>query len=444
MMKFTELKRDKLNLHMQVVVKNAAIEADMQEEMTKLSKNVKIDGFRPGKVPLSVLQKRYGNSVRNDVISSKVKEAINKIIKENDLNTVGDPVIDEVKAEAGKDLEFVAKFEIVPEIAMPDFKKISIEKPILTVSEKDVDEKINQLLDFSKKFEKESKGKAAKGDQVVIDAIGEVNGKAFEGGKLDGYKLVLGSGVFIPGFEDQLIGLKAGSEAVVSVAFPEDYHAEELAGKPAEFKVKVISIHKSEAPELNDEFVKQYGCNTVEELKERVGKMIENQYKMPINTMMKLELFNHFEKLLSFEVPKSLFDREFEILKNNSESAKKSDEILAQKSDAELVEYCKKLAMRRVRIGLMLAEYAKINDIKVSFDEIKNSIVEHARNFPGHEAEIFEYYKKNPSAMMSLQGPILEDKAVNSIFESQVTIKEKKYSKKDLEALLEKENDQEL
>lgn len=249
--------------------------------------------------------------------------------------------------------------------------------------------------------------------------------------------------MFIPGFEDQLVGLKAGDEAVVSVTFPVDYHASDLAGKPAEFKTKVLSVLKPEARELDEEFAKQYGCKSVEELKERLSKMIESQYASPINTMMKLHLFDQLEKILSFNVPESLFNREFETLKANTEAARKSDESLSKKTDKELEEYYKRLATRRVRIGLLLAEYAGQNNIQVTFDEIKQAVVNQARNFPGHESAIYEYYKKNPSALSALQGPLLEDKAVDSIFNTQVSLLEKKYSRKELEELLEKENDKE-
>lgn len=440
-MNVTELKKEELNLELKVVIPSKSIDTEVQSELASLARTAKIQGFRPGKVPLSVIEKKYGDSVRGRVLNNKIQSSLKDIIKERKLNTVGDPTLDDVKMEAGKDLEFVLKFELVPEITMPDFKKISVEKPILEITEKDIEEKIEQLLDLSKKFEKESKGKAAKGDQIVIDAIGETGGKPFEGGKLDAYKLVIGSGVFIPGFEDQLIGLKAGSEVVVKVTFPVDYHASDLAGKEAEFKVKVLSVFKSEAPELNEEFAEQYGCKSVQELKEKLSTMLENQYAGPVNTMMKLHLFDQLEKMLKFNVPETLFNREFETLKTNTEAAKKSDEGLAKKSAKELEEYCKKLATRRVRIGLLLAEYAKQNNIQVTFDEIKQAVMNQARNFPGHEAAIYEYYKKNPSALSSLQGPLLEDKAVGSIFDTQVNLLEKKYSKKKLEELLDKEHD---
>ena len=443
-MNITELKKEELNLHLNVVIPAQVINTEVTKELTSLTKTVRIAGFRPGKVPLTVIQKKYGDSVRHGVVESQLKRAVSNIMQDRKLEVIGDPAVENLKMDAGKDLEFVVKFSLVPKITLPDFKKISLEQPVLAVGEKDIEEKLQQLLDTTKTYTKESKGKAAKGDQVIIDAIGKVDGKAFEGGKLEGHKLVLGSGVFIPGFEDQLIGLKAGSETTVKVTFPENYHAKELAGKPSEFEVKILSVFKSTVPELDEELLKSYGCKSVEELKEKLGKLIEDQYKEAINTTMKLHFFDQLEKLLTFEVPESLLDTEFKILQSNSEAAKASDPTLAKKSDKELEKYYKKLAVRRVRIGLMLAEYAKANNIQVNGNEIKQAVLNQARNFPGQENIIFDYYKKNPSALSALKGPILEEKAVTHIFTNQVNLSSKNYSRKKLEEMLDKENDRDF
>lgn len=435
-MQITDLKKDSISYHAKVVISNDNIQKIVDEELSKLSKTAKMPGFRVGKVPFSMISKKYRPSIQADVIKKEMNSSVGQVVEEKSLNTVDAPAVKDVVMEEGKDLEFTLEFELVPTIEMPDFAKISLEKPIVKIDNKEVEKQIKDIAEDFKSYDKENKGKAKKGDQLTIDAIGYVDEKAFDGGKLDGHKLVLGSGAFIPGFEDQLIGSKSGDDVTVNVDFPKEYHVKELAGKPSKFEVKVKSIHSPSPVEINDEFAQKLQCKNLDELKEKLLEQLGKSYDYSIHLNMKMKLFDQLDEVLDFDVPNSLVDRELKILKSQAD---KSDEIydeLEDKSDKGKEEYIKKLALRRVRVGLFLAEYVKTKSIVVEQEDIRNMVMDQARKYPGQEAQIIEFYNKNKNARESLEGQIVEEKAVKEIFDKEIKIKEKKYSKKELEELL--------
>jgi len=343
-----------------------------------------------------------------------------------------------LKNEDNQDIEFVLKFELLPLVTLPDFKKISIEKPVLEVSKKDIDENLDKILSFSKSYDKETKSKAKAGDQVTIDAIGYVDEKAFEGGKLNSHKLVLGSKSFIPGFEDQLIGSKAGDDVSVKVDFPKDYHSKDLAGKASEFKVKVLAVHQENVPKIDDEFAKKFKCDNVGQLREQITANLRSNYDESILVLMKMKLFDKLEDLLKFDIPASLLKREKEILKGQTPQLA-DDAELKNMSEKEKDKYFDELAARRVRIGLMLAEYVKQKGLTITDTDVRHAIIEHAKNYPGQEQMVIEFYKKNNNALENLKGPILETKGVKAIFDNEIVIKEKSYTSEKLEKLLEDE-----
>ncbi len=437
----TELKTDKLNYHTKIVISKQEIDDIVSKELLNLSKKVKMAGFRAGKVPMKIIQDKYHSSIRTDTINNKVNEAIKSVVKENGLNIVGEPKIEEFKNEQNSDIEFVLKLELMPEIKLPDFKKITIEKPIVKVDKKDVDLQLEKLALSAKDFNKETEDAAKMGDQVTLDAVGYVDEVAFEGGKLENHKLVLGSKSFIDNFEDQLVGHNKGDEVSVNVTFPEVYHAKDLAGKKANFKVKIIAVHKAENSKIDDEFAKKFKFDNLDALKEQITKNTASSFDEPINTMMKMRLFDHLENELEFDAPNSMLEREYQILQNQANHASELDESFKSKSEDEIKSYLQKIAKRRVKIGLMLAEYVKVKGLKIDQNDVRNAVMAQARNYPGQEQQIIEFYTKNPKAIENLQGPILEDKAVQHIFAEEVTLNEKQYSKKDLEKMLEKEND---
>lgn len=438
-MKITELKNSKTEYHATITFPEKEVSELVAKELAVVAKTAKMNGFRVGKVPAAVLKKKYLSSVQADIARNKINSTIDEIIKKNNLNISMDPAIENLINEEGKALEFTLKFELLPEIKMPDFKKISIEKAKLEVSKKDIEDQIERLAGFSKSYDEESKAKAKNGDQVTMDAIGYVDGEAFDGGKLDAHKLVLGSKSFIPGFEDQLIGCKAGDDITVKVDFPKEYHAENLAGKPSEFKVQVKAVHKAKATVIDDEFAKKFKCETLAQLKEQISKNIEASYEEPIHTLMKMKLFDKLDGLLKFDIPTSLLTREIDLLKKQTEEMGYEDPSIKDASDKEKDAYFNKLASRRVKIGLLLAEYVKKHELKIEEADVRQAIMAQARNYPGQEQQVIEFYQKDRNALESLKGPILEEKAVKEIFAKEMTLSEKTYSKDKLETLLNKE-----
>ncbi len=437
-MKITELTKDKSTYQLKVTFSAEQINEKIETKLLEIAKTVKMNGFRAGKAPIAVLRKKYAPSIREDIARETIESAIKQIIKEQDLNIAFDPEVTDFKNEVNSNLEFTLKFELMPEITLPDFKKIEIERPKLKVTDENINDQLDRISQFSKKYDTEIKTKAKKYDQVTIDAIGYVDGEAFEGGKLDAHKLVLGSGSFIPGFEDQLIGCKKGDDVSVKVDFPVDYQAKSLAGKPSEFKVKVLSVHQQNEFKLDDEFAKNFKCQTIEELRQQISDNFASSYNEPVNIMMKMKLFDSLEKTLDFEVPASLLEKEITTL-NQQSSQFNDDSDIKKMSEDEKKDYISNLALRRVRIGLMLAEYIKEQKITITEDDFRQAIIAQARNYPGQEQQIFEFYQKNRNALESIKGPILEDKAVKIIFDKEVIITEKLYNQDDLDNLLKDE-----
>ncbi|MGI4775927.1 MAG: trigger factor, partial [Janthinobacterium lividum] len=440
----TELKNEGLDFHVEVKIPISIIDEKIKSEIAKIATTAKIKGFRTGKVPLNTVEKMYGNSVRNDILQNQVSYAIEHISDVNKINIATKPKIENFKADPQNDVEFTVKFERLPEITIPDLKKIVINKPILKVGEKEVEQRILQIAQPTRTFTKESKAKASQGDQVTLDAIGYIDGNVFDGSKLQSHKLVLGSKNFIDTFEDQLIGTKKGDEVTVRVNFPEQYHAINLAGKPAEFNVKILAVHKAAAIEINEELAKKFKLESVEKLQQQVQKDIEAEFSESIHTIMKMSLFDQLEKILDFSVPTSLVERENQILKSQAEQIKNSDLDLKDKSEQDLNNYYKKLSLRRVRIGLLLAEYVRSKDLRIEQNDIKEAVMSQAKNFPGQEMAIIEYYQKHPKALEDLKGPILEEKGVKYIFDNEAKIKEKEFTVKEFEKFLEKENERQI
>ncbi|MBP7189672.1 MAG: trigger factor [Rickettsiaceae bacterium] len=444
-MKFTETKNEGLERHFKVTIPSKDIDTKTNKELAEIAKTAKLPGFRVGKVPVSIIQKKYGESVRMDVISSEARVAVGSVIKDNKLDLVGQPIIEDVKSEPGKDVEFSLKCYIMPKITMPDFKKIKITKPTLDITKQDIEDGIKLVSRGSQKFAEAKKGsKAADGDKVVIDFVGSVDGVEFEGGKAEGHELVLGSKMFIPGFEDQLIGVKAGDEVTVNVKFPEKYQAANLAGKDSKFEVKVHSVKKPEKLEINDEFAVSLGFKDMADLEEGIKRMKETRYRNDINTFMRMKLFDKLESLLDFDAPENMLDHEYRNIKIQTEAAKHEDPDLQNKTEEELDKYYKKVSARRVKIGMMLSAYARAKGIKVENEDLRSAIFAEARNYPGQEEKVFEYYKKNRDALEMLSGVVLENKAVDEIFKSEVSITEKKYSADDLVKMLDAEANAEI
>ena len=436
-----ELKKDKVNYHIKVIVPSKIIESETDLELSKVAKTATISGFRPGKVPMSMLRKKHHSSLRADIAQNKIIDLMNKIKSDNKLKTFTEPLIENVVNEDSKNLEFTLKYDLLPEIKLPDFKRMTIEKPVLDVQEKEIEAGLDKLARIHTTYDTQKETTAAKkGDKVIIDSQIFVDGKEFEEGKMTDFSVILGSGNLISEFEDQLVGAKAKSDITIKIKLPEDYIYKHFAGKPAEFKTHVKEVLIPSVPKIDDEFAKTLEINDLKELKAEVSLEIANAYLSEIYIDMKMKFFDKLENLLKFDVPEALLSKEINALKHQTEHSVAQDENTDKKSEKEREEYYKKLATRRVRIGLMLADYVQHKNIQITQNDINQEILKQARKFPSQASQIFELYYKDTRVRDTIHGTVLEDKAVQYIFENEISITEKKYTKEKLEKMLYEED----
>lgn len=417
-MQVTELSAEGLKREYQVVVEAAEIEQRVDKRLGELKDTIKVPGFRPGKVPVTLLKKQYGRSVMGEVLEQAVNEGSQQAINDNELKPALRPKIEVTSFEDGKDLQFSMELEVLPDVPKVELKEIELTKLVAPVS----DEAFGESLDnFTKRFQEyeapEKERPSEDGDQLTIDFLGKVDGEAFEGGAADDFPLVLGSGSFIPGFEEQLIGAKKEDEIEVKVTFPEAYGAENLAGKDAVFDVKIKEIAAPKPVELTDDLAKGQGFDDVDALKTAIRESMEKEYGNASRARIKRALLDHLADAVKFEVPAGMVDLEFEaVWKQISEELEKNPEQ-TDKSEDELKAEYRDIAERRVRLGLVLSDIGQSNELQVEQAEINQAVLEQARRFPGQEQQVFEYFQKNPQAIEQLRAPIYEDKVVDFVIE---------------------------
>ncbi|MZR30523.1 trigger factor [Sneathiella litorea] len=430
-MQITQTNSDGLKRDFTIVVEAAEIDTKVTEKLTTVGAEVKLPGFRPGKVPLAILRQRFGKSVMGEVLEQTVNEMSQKALDENELRPAQQPKIEITKFDEGTDLEFTLEVEIMPDFTPMDFSKLKLEKLVAEVEEEKVDEALTEIAGQQKNFVAVSKNRKSKeGDALQIDFVGKVDGEAFEGGSAEGHQLELGSNSFIPGFEEQLVGTKGGDEVEVNVTFPENYGAEHLAGKDAVFEVKVHEVRESAEVEINDEFAKKLGLDDLNALKDAVRGQIGEQYNQFSRQSLKRNMLDAMADAHDFEVPPGMKQGEFDnIWKQFEQELEQSGQKLEDqdKSEEELRTEYMDIAERRVRLGLLLAEVGRINNIEVSQDEVNQAMVAQARNYPGQEQMIFEMFQKRPEMQAQLRAPIFEDKVIDFISEL-ATVTEKKVS----------------
>lgn len=393
----------------------------MRTRLTEISATVKLPGFRPGKVPMNILKQRYGQSVMGEVLERAVNDSTQKALEENGLRPAVQPKIEVKSFDEGKDLEYTMSVEILPDVELKDFAELSVEKPVAEADDAAVEEAVARLAQSQKKYQKvKRKRKARKDDQVVLNFDGRVDGEARDGMKGEGHELVLGSNSFIPGFEDQLIGLKPDEEATITVTFPEDYHAEELAGKEAEFDVLITELRDEVEAEIDDEFAKSVGAEDLADLKAKMKERLEGEYAQFSRMRVKRTLLDALADQYEFDVPAGMLKQEFDAIWKRFEEEKAagrlSEEEAAKDEDAIKAEY-NEIAERRVRLGLVLSEVGNKNEIQVSEDEVRNAMINEARRYPGQERQVIEFFQKNPQAVNSLRAPLFEDKVIDFILE---------------------------
>lgn len=434
-MQISELKNEGLSREYSVTIPAADIDQRVDARLQEVGATVRIPGFRPGKVPLNMLRQRFSKSVLGEVLESAVNETSQEVLRENDLRPAMQPKIEIESFEEGKDLVFKVGVECMPEIEEADYSKIKLTRLKAKVEDKEVDDALERIAKDFRKTEPVAKARKAKaGDVTVIDFKGSIDGEVFEGGAGEGHHLELGSNRFIPGFEDQIVGTKPGDSLDVKVTFPEDYHANDLAGKEAVFAVDVKELREYVDQEVNDEFAESLGLENLDALKQQVRERLEQDYGQVSRSRMKRDLLDALHEAHDFEVPAGMVDQEFDQIWQQFEQAKEAgqlDEEETSKDEEELKTEYRDIAKRRVMLGLLLSEVGSKNNIQVSQDDINRAMVQEAQKYPGQETQVLQFYQKNPQALANLQAPIFEDKVVDFLLEM-VKIDDKDVSVEDL------------
>ncbi|MGA2088278.1 MAG: trigger factor [Stellaceae bacterium] len=421
-MQVTETSAAGLKHEFTVVVAASDIERQIQDRLAEIGRSVRLPGFRPGKAPISVLKKRYGPSVLGEVVERAVNDSSSAAIRERNLRPALQPKIEIVSYNEGKDLEYKLAVEVLPEIAPIDFAAIQLERWKPEVADKEIDEALERIAKQQRKSETVER-EAKTGDIVAIDFKGTVGGVAFPGGTAENYMLELGSGRFIPGFEDQLAGAKAGEARAVAVTFPADYGNAELAGKAAEFAVTVREVRAMVPQAIDESLASAVGMENLAELRKAVRERVEREYAAVSRRKLKRELLDILAEKQKFPVPEGMLQIEFDQLWREVEAERKRATEAGEPdpegggNDEELKTEYRALAERRVRLGLLLNEVGRANNIAVAPEEVNRAAVERARSFPGQEREVLDLYRNNPQALDSLRAPILEEKVVDFIFE---------------------------
>jgi len=442
-MQVTETLSDGLKREFKVVVPAAELDAKVNERLDDLKGRVRINGFRPGKVPVAHLKRMYGRSAMAEVIEATVRDANNQIVTERGFKLAADPKVtlptDEGAIEqliAGKsDLNYTMALEIVPPITLGDFKSIKITKLVADVTDAEVEEGVSRIADQNKPYTARGEGeKAAKDDRVTISFTGTIDGEPFEGGSGDDAVVLIGSNTFIPGFEDQLVGIAPGETRTLKVAFPAHYMKQDLAGKNAEFVVTAKSIEAPGKVTIDDEFAKALGLESIAKLREAVKDRITSEHAAMSRQKLKRALLDDLDKLHKFDPPPTLVEEEFErVWKSVLSELETEGKTFADENTTEekaKAEY-RAIAERRVRLGLVIAEIGEKNNITVTEEELSRAVMERARQFAGQEQRVWDYYRQNPQAVAALRAPIFEEKVVDFLLEL-ASVNEKKVAREEL------------
>src|SRR5579875_57505 len=428
-MQITETNSEGLKHEMTVVVAAADIERRVTDRLSEIGRTIRLPGFRPGKVPLNLLRKRYGRSVMGEVLERTGSDSSGEAIRERNLRPALQPKIEILSFNEGTDLQYKLAVEVLPQIELGNLGELKLDRLKPEVPEDEIARALERIAKQQRKAEPVDRA-AEKGDIVVMDFVGSVGGVEFPGGKADNYSLELGSGSFIPGFEDSVVGIKPGEERLIKVTFPADYGSEDIAGKEAEFKVNAKEVRALAPQPIDESLAAAVGMDNLAALRKTVRERIERDYQGIARQKIKRQLLDRLAERHHFVVPAGMVDIELDTIwrqyQAQVERAKQSgvEQTEAPKDEAAVKAEYRDIAERRVRLGLVLAEIGSKNNINVSQDEVNRAIAEEARRFPGQERHVAEYYRNNPGAVDSLRAPIYEDKVVDFILElAQVTDK---------------------
>lgn len=442
-MEVTQTNAQGLRREFKVVLAAADIAERVEGQLAEVQAKARIPGFRPGKVPVSHLKRLYGRSIMAEVVQDAVNEANRKIVEDNQLRLAMDPKIDfprdaeeiEKAFQARADFAFTVALEVLPKIEVGGFEDIEIERLIADVSGADVDQVLTRLAEQNRTFTlKGDEAAAENGDKATLDFVGKIGGEPFEGGSGENVDVVLGSNRFIPGFEEQIEGMKSGESRTIAVTFPENYSAAKLAGKAATFDITLKGAAAPAEVEIGDEFAKGFGSEDLGQLKDKIRENVERDHLAASRGKWKRDLLDALDKKYVFDVPEGMVAQEFDAVWRTVEAEQKrsgrSYEDDNTTEAAARADYLK-IAERRVRLGLLLAEIGQKAEIKVSDEEVSQALAQRARAFPGQEKTVWEYYRKNPSALAEIRAPLFEEKVIDYVI-SQVKLSDKKISKDEL------------
>ncbi|MBI1249905.1 MAG: trigger factor [Alphaproteobacteria bacterium] len=428
-MQITESVSDGLARVFSVHIPRADLEAQLSAKIQEVQPNVRLNGFRPGKVPPAHIRKVYGAAMMREIIDAEVQKSTSQSLERNNLRPAGQPQLD-LKSDVNQvmegkaDLDFDLKVEIMPDIEPVDVSTVAVTRPVAAVEDAQIEEALGELAKASKVYE-DKDGAAETDDAVTIDFVGKLDGEAFEGGSAEDATLTIGAGRFIPGFEEHLIGVKAGEEKTFEVTFPEDYPVETLKGRPATFETKVKAVKAPKTPDINDALAQQFGLESLGALREALQKRIEADHAAQSRAKAKRALFDKLDAAHDFPLPPGMVEAEFNQIWSQIDADRKAGRLDADEADKpedELKAEYRKIAERRVRLGLLLAEIGRRNKVEVSNEEVGQAVAEQARRFPGQERQVFEAYQKNPGLLAQIRAPLYEEKVVDFVLElAQVT-----------------------
>jgi trigger factor len=423
-MNVTETKSEGLSREFRVNVPAGELAARLSAKIQEIQPQVQLKGFRPGKVPTAHIRKMFGKSLMGEIVQNTLEETSQKALDEKSLRPAARPSI-QLNSPAEKvvngeaDLEFNMQVEVMPEFTPADVSDIAVERMVATATDQEIEEALTRLAEGNKSYEPREDGAAAeKGDAVVIDFVGKIDDVAFDGGSAEGQTLVLGDGRFIPGFEDQLIGAKAGDDVAVKVSFPDNYQVDTLKGKPAVFDVKVKEVKAPKTPEMTDEFAQSLGLPDMAKVREAIKAQLDGELAQASRQQVKRVLLDALDARHSFELPPMMVKAEFDQIWAQLEEEKKNDRLSEEdkaKSDDELKAEYEKIAQRRVRLGLLLAEIGRRDNLEITNEELGAALRMEASRYPGQEKAVIDFYRNNPNALAQLRAPIYEEKVVDLI-----------------------------
>lgn len=440
-MQVTETSTEGLKRELKIVVTASELAEKLDAYLEDMKGRAQIRGFRPGKVPKAHLKKLYGKSAMAEIVNTVIGETSNKALEERSEKAAMQPQIKlsdedaEKILDGGADLAYDISYEVVPEFELAALDGIAIERPVVEVADEEVEERLKQIGEGARSYAAREEGVAAEtGDRLTISYLGKLDGEPFEGGADDRASIFLGQGRFIPGFEEQLVGAKVGDKKVINVTFPEDYQAAHLAGKPVTFDIEVFEVAAPGELKLDDDWAKTLGMESLESLKDLIKQQVESQNGGQTRQKVKRQLLDALDTQYSFELPATLVEQEFNAIWGQVEAEMKSagktfedEETTEEKARADYM----KIAQRRVRLGLVLSKFGEREKVQVNEQELQRALIERARQFPGQEKAVFDFYRRDPNALASLQAPVFEEKVVDVLL-GLVKVTDKTVTKEEL------------